>query len=76
MLKQDDAMKAMAQGYLRLAKSRFDAEDRKRFLDYAAVYAELSNRSVPPETEQRETRRQSAMRFDRLQKFKRPVVFG
>lgn len=52
MLKQDDAMKAMAQGYLRLAKTSFDPEDRKRFLDYAAVYAELSNRSVPPETEQ------------------------
>jgi hypothetical protein len=52
MLKQEHAMREMAKGYLRLAKSSLDPQDRKKFLDYAAVYAELSDRSVHPEEQE------------------------
>ena len=53
MLSQEHAMRAMAEGYLRLAKTSFDPQDRKKFLNYAAVYAELVDRSVNPEEQER-----------------------
>ena len=43
---QENAMRTMAEEYLRLAKTSFDRTERKKFLDYAALYAELSDRSV------------------------------
>ena len=46
MPSQEHAMRTMAEEYLRLAKTSLDRTERKKFLDYAALYAELSNRSV------------------------------
>jgi hypothetical protein len=41
-------MRLLAEGYLALAKVSVDAEERRKFLDYAAAYADLAK-----QTEQR-----------------------
>ena len=45
MLHQCDAMRAMAQKYLRLARSAPDTRERSKFFDYAMVYAQLSEQA-------------------------------
>jgi len=45
MVHQSDAMRAMAQKYLRLARSAPDAGERSKFFDYAMVYAQLSEQA-------------------------------
>jgi hypothetical protein len=45
MLKQTDTMRAMAERYLRLAKTTSEPEERTKFLDYASLYAQLSEQS-------------------------------
>jgi len=45
MLKQADGMRAMAERYLRLAKATSEPEERTKFLDYASLYAQLSEQS-------------------------------
>ena len=45
MPKQADAMRAMAERYLRLAKTTSEPTERTRFLDYASIYAQLSEQS-------------------------------
>jgi hypothetical protein len=45
-LNQGDAMRVMAEKYLSLAKTTSDPQARRKFLGYAAVYAELSEQSV------------------------------
>ena len=49
MLKQTDAMRVMAKKYLKLARTSDDALERRKFLDYAAMYAELAEQSVRQE---------------------------
>jgi len=39
------ALKDMAEKYLRLAKTTAEPKARKTFLDYAAIYAQLSEQS-------------------------------
>ena len=46
MLKHAHAMRVMAENYLRMAATATDPRERKKFLDYASVYTELSNRSA------------------------------
>jgi hypothetical protein len=50
MLDQSDTMRVMAERYLRLAKMTEDVSERRKFLDYAALYAELSGKSVRKES--------------------------
>ena len=38
-------MRAMAERYLRLAKTTSEPTERTRFLDYASIYAQLSEQS-------------------------------
>ena len=45
MFHQSDAMRAMAQKYLRLARSAPDARERSKYFDYAMVYAQLSEQA-------------------------------
>ena len=45
MLKQADAMRAMAERYLRLAETTSEPKERTKFLDYASIYAQLSEQS-------------------------------
>jgi len=45
VLHQSDALRVMASKYLRLAKDTKDPRDRKKFFDYAMVYAQLSEQS-------------------------------
>ncbi len=45
MAHQSEAMKAMAQRYLRLARTTKDARERTKFFDYAMLYAQLSEQS-------------------------------
>ncbi len=45
MFHQSDAMRVMAQKYLRLARSAPDARERSKFFDYAMVYAQLSEQA-------------------------------
>jgi hypothetical protein len=45
MLKQADAMRAMAERYLRLAKMTSEPTERTKYLDYASIYAQLSEQS-------------------------------
>ena len=46
MLKHALAMRVMAENYLRMAAEAADPRERRKFLDYASVYTELSNRSA------------------------------
>jgi hypothetical protein len=46
MPKLGDTMRVMAEKYLKLAKATPDPQERKKFLDYAALYAQMSARSV------------------------------
>jgi hypothetical protein len=45
MFTQNDAFRAMAAKYLRLAKDTKDPRERSKFFDYAMVYAQLSERA-------------------------------
>ena len=45
MAHQSEAMKAMAQRYLRLARTTKNARERTKFFDYAMLYAQLSEQS-------------------------------
>ena len=45
MRNQAKALRAFAERYLRLAKTTADPRERNKFFNYAAVYAELSERS-------------------------------
>lgn len=45
MQKQADAMRAMAERYLRLAMTTSNPKERTKFLDYASIYAQLSEQS-------------------------------
>jgi hypothetical protein len=45
MRNQAKALHALAERYLRLAKTTVDPRERNKFFNYAAVYAELSARS-------------------------------
>jgi hypothetical protein len=38
-------MRAMAERYLRLAKTTKDVRERRKFFDYAAIYAQLSEQA-------------------------------
>jgi hypothetical protein len=49
MLTQTDKMRIMAETYLQLARISDDTQDRRKFLGYAAVYAELAEQSVRQE---------------------------
>ena len=49
MLNQTDKMRIMAETYLQLARISDDTRDRRKFLGYAAVYAELAEQSVRQE---------------------------
>jgi hypothetical protein len=46
MLNQADAMRVMAEKYLKLARISDDATERRKFLGYAGLYAQLAERSV------------------------------
>jgi hypothetical protein len=50
MLNQSDAMRVMAERYLRLAKTTKDPRERSKFFDYAFVYAQLSKQAERRET--------------------------
>jgi len=45
MLNQSDALRVMASKYLRLAKDSKHQRDRRKFRDYAVIYAQLSEQS-------------------------------
>ena len=45
MRNQAKALRALAERYLRLAKTTTDPRERNKFFTYAAVYADLSERS-------------------------------
>ena len=45
MRNQAKALRALAERYLRLAKTTADPRVRNKFFNYAAVYADLSGRS-------------------------------
>jgi hypothetical protein len=46
MLNHTDKMRAMAETYLQLARISDDATKCRKFLDYAAMYADLAEHSV------------------------------
>ena len=41
-----EAMRMLAEKYLTLARTSVDPEDRRKFLNYATLYAELADKSV------------------------------
>jgi hypothetical protein len=45
VLHQSDALRVIASKYLRLAKDTNDPRVRKKFFDYAMLYAQLSEQS-------------------------------
>ena len=45
MFTQSDALRALAERYLRLAKTTKDARERSKFFNYAMVYAQLSEQA-------------------------------
>ena len=45
MRNQAKALRALAERYLRLARTTADPRERNKFFNYAAVYADLSERS-------------------------------
>ena len=45
MRNQAKALRALAERYLRLAKTTADPRERNKFFNYAAVYADLSERA-------------------------------
>jgi hypothetical protein len=57
MFDQTDAFRVMAVKYLRLAKDTKDAGERSKFIDYAMIYAQLSEQA-----ERRDTSRPIAAR--------------
>lgn len=50
MAHQSEAMRAMAQRYLRLARTTQDARERTKFFDYAMLYAQLCEQSERRQT--------------------------
>ena len=44
MATHSDNMRLLAERYLALAKVSVDVEERRKFLDYAAAYADLAKR--------------------------------
>lgn len=58
MAHQSEAMRAMAQRYLRLARTTQDARERSKYFDYAMLYAPLCA--------QTETRRAGARAASRI----------
>jgi hypothetical protein len=50
MFDQSDAFRAMAAKYLRLAKDTNDPRERSKFIDYAMIYAQLSEQAERRET--------------------------
>ena len=44
-------MRAMAERYLRLAKTTSEPTERTKFLDYASIYAQLSEQSERQEAQ-------------------------
>ena len=50
MLTHADAMRAMAERYLRMAHTASEPEERTKFLDYASIYAQLSEQSERAES--------------------------
>ena len=55
MPKHAEAMLTLAEKYLRLARTSVDPEERRKFLGYAALYAELADKSVRQENLSRRT---------------------
>jgi hypothetical protein len=53
MVAHADTMRLLAERYLALAKGSVDAEERRKFLDYAAAYADLAKQidQRPPDQE-------------------------
>ncbi len=45
MLNHGHALRALAEKYLRLAKTTDNARERSRFIDYAMLYAQLSEQA-------------------------------
>ena len=50
MFDQSEAFRAMAAKYLRLAKDTEDPRERSKFIDYAMLYAQLSEQAEWRET--------------------------
>jgi hypothetical protein len=50
MQNQADTLRVMMEKYLRLARTTDDPQARSKYLNYAAVYAELSGRSERRQT--------------------------
>ena len=44
-----EAMRMLAEKYLRLARTSIDPDERRKFLEYATLYAVLADRSGRPE---------------------------
>ena len=51
MFNKTDAMRAMAERYLRLARAASEPNERAKFLDYASIYAQLSEQSERQDTQ-------------------------
>jgi hypothetical protein len=50
MFDQSDILRALAAKYLRLAKDTNDPGERSEFMDYAMIYAQLSEQAERRET--------------------------
>lgn len=50
MLTHANVMRAMAERYLRMAQMTSEPEQRTKFLDYASIYAQLSEQSEREES--------------------------
>ena len=50
MFSQNDSYRSMAAKYLRLAKDTEDPLERSKFVEYAMIYAQLSEQAEPRET--------------------------
>jgi hypothetical protein len=72
MTHHGSAMRALAEKYLRLAKTSHDGRERSKFIDYAMLYAQLSEQarrregpasiSDQPDREDHDVRRRYARR--------------
>ena len=48
-----EAMRMLAERYLRMARTSIDPDERRKFLEYATLYAELTYRSERQEAPSR-----------------------
>ena len=48
-----EAMRILAEKYLRMARTSIDPDERRKFLEYATLYAELTDRSERQEAPSR-----------------------